>query len=394
MNVLHVSDSYLPRLGGIELHLQDLITRQRTAGSRVSLATLTAQDAFDGSSATGEAVVRLPSVAGFPHPRAVVELGRMIASGAYDVVHAHSSVVSPLAWSAVRAATRSGVPVVLTMHSMLTSCPSLPLRPPTPNRPPRAIWTAVSSAAAVAMRRVLPGQEVSVLPNGIDPGAWAPDGSTQAPRPLTVVSVLRTARRKRPLALVGMLEAIRHELPPSQPLRAVLVGAGPLDGAVRRRLARSGADSWIVQAGQLSRESVRDLLHQSDLYLAPATLESFGIAALEARCAGLPVIGMARGGTGDFIEHGTEGFLVDSDAAMVAQASQLLADPARLGRMQHHNRLNAPAITWRRVLDQHADTYAAATALVREGAVTRDKGHRDQYEADGASVGHPDRILG
>ena len=29
----------------------------------------------------------------------------------------------------------------------------------------------------------------------------------------------------------------------------------------------------------------------SDVYVAPAILESFGLAALEARCVGLPVVG-------------------------------------------------------------------------------------------------------
>jgi glycosyltransferase involved in cell wall biosynthesis len=207
---------------------------------------------------------------------------------------------------------------------------------------------------------VFPGRDVAVLPNGIDPQDWAVDGAPSPARPLTVVSVMRTARRKRPLPLLNILRTIRQQVPATQRLRAVLVGSGPLDGAIRRKLAATGLDRWVTHAGQLDRPRIRALLHRSDLYLAPAVLESFGIAALEARCAGLPVIGMARGGISDFITEGTEGFLVDSDAAMATQAARLLSNPSLLGRIQQHNRLNLPAINWPRVLDLHWQVYAAA----------------------------------
>ena len=35
---------------------------------------------------------------------------------------------------------------------------------------------------------------------------------------------------------------------------------------------------------------------RADVYVAPAVLESFGLAALEARCVGLPVVGVSAAG--------------------------------------------------------------------------------------------------
>jgi glycosyltransferase involved in cell wall biosynthesis len=356
MRILHVSDCYLPRNGGIELHVRDLATYQRRAGAEVTVATVTP----DPRDRTGQ-VVRLPGVGAFPQPRALAELSRMISCDGYDVVHAHSSLVSPLAASAARAAAAAGTRAVVTMHSMLpTGVLARTLRPLAPRASPDITWTAVSTAAAASLRAVLPGQVVSVLPNGIDPQDWARDEEAPVPRPLTLVSVMRTARRKRPLQLLDILKAIRQQVPADQRLRAVLVGSGPLDGAIRRKLSATGLDRWVTHTGQLDRPAIRALLHRTDLYLAPAVLESFGIAALEARCAGLPVIGMARSGISDFIADGTEGFLVDSDAAMAAQAARLLADPERLHGIQQHNRLSLPAISWPGVLDLHWRIYAAA----------------------------------
>jgi glycosyltransferase involved in cell wall biosynthesis len=373
MRILHVSDCYLPRTGGIELHVRDLAARQRAAGLDVTVVTATA------GPQPAEAVIRLPGVGTLPQPRALTELSRMIPSGGYDVVHAHSSLVSPLARQAARVAGATGTPAVVTMHSMLPSgfaARALASLAPAPS--PGLVWTAVSSAAAVSLQVVLRGSDVSVLPNGVDPQDWSAREGPPLPHPLTLVSVMRTARRKRPLQLLDILAWIRDAVPAAEPLRAVLVGSGPLDGAIRRKLAATGMDRWVSHAGQLDRTEIRGLLHRSDLYLAPAELESFGIAALEARCAGLPVIGMARCGIRDFISDGVEGFLVDSDAELAERAALLLTDRVRLAEMQRHNRATAPAISWPHVLDLHQEVYRVAAAMA---------GRSDQRERVAAPAG-------
>ena len=42
-------------------------------------------------------------------------------------------------------------------------------------------------------------------------------------------------------------------------------------------------------------------------HVSLATMESFGIAALEARAAGLPVVALRRGGVREFVEDGVDG---------------------------------------------------------------------------------------
>jgi glycosyltransferase involved in cell wall biosynthesis len=95
---------------------------------------------------------------------------------------------------------------------------------------------------------------------------------------------------------------------------------------------------------------IRTLLASAGLYIAPASRESFGLAALEARSAGLPV--MARTGTGvaDFISHGVEGWLVSSDDDLRSTVAALLDDPARLAAVAGHNRAVAPRVRWETVL--------------------------------------------
>ncbi len=60
------------------------------------------------------------------------------------------------------------------------------------------------------------------------------------------------------------------------------------------------------------RKDVQKILSVSDLYCHPATMESFGIAIIEAFAQGLPVIANPSGGIPEIITHGKTGFLINS----------------------------------------------------------------------------------
>ncbi len=157
MRIVHVTDCYLPRVGGIELHLRDLAGQQRAAGHEVVVVTST----------PGE---QLPGVIRTTAPTA----GWWQRLGA-DVVHAHVSVVSPFAMAAARRTAGAGMPTVVTVHSLWTHARPLPLLVRDLGRVGTwpVVWSAVSECAAAPVRALL-GVSVSVLPNAIDLAAWSP----------------------------------------------------------------------------------------------------------------------------------------------------------------------------------------------------------------------------
>ncbi|GAA1563168.1 MULTISPECIES: glycosyltransferase family 4 protein [Kribbella] len=351
MRIALVSDVYLPRLGGIELQVHDLAVHLIRAGHEVTVYTLQ-----EGQGA-GVPVVRLPSMAGVPLPVSVDRLRSELPS--FDIVHAHSSIVSPLAWRAARLARSA----IVTVHSL--PGPTMPWPLAQLDRYMGKVgWTAVSAAVAHVIRRALPGRTVDVLHNGVDPSAWRP--ARRGPHPLTIVSTMRLARRKRPLALLDTLAAIRELVPSTVPLRGVIAGAGPRERALDAR--RRDFAPWVELPGRLTRYELRQLYASADVYLAPAELESFGVAALEARCAGLPVVAMSTGGVGEFVRNGIEGYLVDTDSEMARTTAALLTSPAVLHRLQQYNRHTLPSMTWERVIAQHVAAYQAQLVL-REGSL-------------------------
>ncbi|WP_153398525.1 glycosyltransferase, partial [Ornithinicoccus halotolerans] len=112
--------------------------------------------------------------------------------------------------------------------------------------------------------------------------------------------------------------------------------------------------------GRLGPAALAALYHRADAYVAPTRLESFGIAALEARVAGLPVAGLADSGLGEFVTDGVHGVLARDDADLAVRLAGLLADPAALAAMAERNRTTEPDQVWERVVPQVRRLYRSA----------------------------------
>jgi glycosyltransferase involved in cell wall biosynthesis len=203
-------------------------------------------------------------------------------------------------------------------------------------------WTAVSGIAVAELGRVVgPRRQVLVLPNGIDVAGWRVARPPRPPGRVLVVAAMRLAPRKRPLPLLRMLRATRRRLS-TVDLQAVVVGEGRQRGTLERYLRAHRMGDWVRLPGRLPRAEIRSLYEQADLFVAPAVLESFGIAALEARCAGLPVLARTGGGIGEFVGHGRHGLLAGSDAEMVRALVRPGADPAERERLAAASRQAPP----------------------------------------------------
>ncbi|MGZ4468715.1 MAG: glycosyltransferase family 4 protein [Nocardioidaceae bacterium] len=363
MRVLHLTDHYPPALGGIETHVALLAERQAARGDDVTVLT-PSPAASDGRVSSDTGPVRVLRTGS---NRAAVAEG---CSG-YDVVHAHVSVVAPFTSPVAATLARRGVPTLVTVHSLWNGLGPVPatvaalqglLGAP-------VTWSAVSTLAAEVVRSAVRGRPtVLVVPNAVDVAARvaspAPGG------PVTLVSTMRIARRKRPRQLVMMMDAVRRTA--ATPVRLVIVGDGPLHDRVLRDVRGRGLDGLVTVTGRLEPAEVLRTLSGADVYVAPAVLESFGLAVLEARCVGLPVVGRADSGMTDFVTDGVEGSLSRSDAGMVADLVELVDDPGLRTRMAEHNRTTPSRMTWAHAMLRNDEAYAVtvdrARGAVRAGA--------------------------
>jgi phosphatidylinositol alpha 1,6-mannosyltransferase len=384
MKVVHVSDCYLPRLGGIEIQLAELARMQKASGHDVEIITATPDRTGEERAGRSPVAPDLPVhrvVAQVPfdlpvHPRTGRHVGELLARRRPDVVHLHVGAISPFAWAAARAAVRQHLPAVVTVHSMWDPATAAVYRAldvaygwsewP-------GIFTAVSQAAAEPIRSLVGHRvPVHVVANGIDTADWqrpaaspkrfGPDRSR--PGEVRVVSVGRLAPRKKPLALLRTLRMAQDALADSPTrLHATIVGDGPAAGMMAWYLRRYAMDGWVTLTGRLSRRQVRAVLADADLFVAPARRESFGLAALEARLCGVPVVAYADSGIASFVVPEKEGLLATTPAGLVAAIVRLARDGAFRTSVADHNRASVPEhCSWPVVLAAFDEGYAQAVA--------------------------------
>lgn len=367
MKVALVCDWFHPRVGGLELHLQDLAAHLRAANHDVVIITPTPGAAL----VNGTPVVRIDALRA-PHfgflitPGGIRAIGRALDRECVDVAHCHVSIVSPAALGGAWQAVQRAVPTVLTFHSVVSETQLLARAADavlgTSQWPAR--FSAVSDRVAREVRPIARDQPMTILPNGVDAGFWRPAATRQLQTAtVELISVMRLNSKKRPLVLVQMMRQLARLLAPSQNARLRILGDGPQRARMEREIARRGLTDRILLLGAQSREQVRELLASSDLFVLPTVRESFGLAALEARCVGLPVVAMRASGVAEIIAHGREGLLASSDDELALHVAELALDSARRARIAAHNRDTRPQHDWPKVLEQHMAIYREAIAL-------------------------------
>jgi glycogen synthase len=366
------TDWFAPRLGGIESQLVQLADGLGGRGHAVDVLTTTPRaEAGARFGLRAIDVARLPGVDVAVSPRLLSSLRRELSRG-YEVVHAHVSVVSPTGYAAAFVARAMGIPTVVTFHSVLRAKRLLLSAAAALGgiaRSPVA-WTAVSTHVAGQARQAL-GTAVSVLPNGIDLGAWRrrwPRAARPAGAPITFVSTMRLHRKKRPVELVRAFS--RAAALVDVPIRLVVVGVGPLErviDAAMEDMRLSNPRVMGERRGRLSSTELRALYEESDAFILASRRESFGIAALEACAAGLPVIAMRDAGSGDFLAHDVNALLCDSDRDITDAIVRLARDVSLRSRLAQPSPLDR--FDWPAVLAEHETTYQAVLATSPRPAV-------------------------
>ncbi|NNG40040.1 glycosyltransferase family 4 protein [Flexivirga sp. ID2601S] len=348
MRIALVSDCYPPRLGGMETQVHGLATHLRAAGHGVEVFTITPgpEQPVDGVTVHRLGLQRDLPGGWLINPAAAGRLRAALRAGGFDVAHAQLGVVSPFAMDGVRVALGLGLPVAATWHSVTARAEPFVRALGYPRR-----WagrgvalSAVSPVAAEPIRRAA-GARVSLLPNGIDTSFWCPPAAP-APRrdgALRVVSAMRLAVRKRPLPL---LEAVREARASGADLRLTIAGEGPLRG----RLECSASDAWCELPGRLTPVELRELYRSADVYVAPAHLEAFGIAAAEALATGLPVVAPRSSGVAGFVEHGRTGLLVADDAGLRDALVRWARDHQLRESLSSYTRHARPGLDWSSVV--------------------------------------------
>ena len=225
------------------------------------------------------------------------------------------------------------------------------------------VWAGVSNKVAEQLRQALRGVAVEVLPNGVEHSFWEATRHEPHAGAVRFISAMRLHSKKRPRELLRAFAAATGVHGTDT---LTFVGEGPEEAALRRDVEALG----LKDAGQVrfvpwsSAESLRTMYSGSDVFVSACEREAFGIAALEARVAGLPVIAMRVAGSSEFLRHGEDALLCEDDAELAAAIARLSGDAA-LRRSLTASRPALERYNWPAVIDAHEAAYERARSRVR-----------------------------
>ena len=181
------------------------------------------------------------------------------------------------------------------------------------------------------------GNKVAVIPNALDVAeaqqvvAW--DWRQKLGWPSDCVVVGFSGR----LAAIKGVDILLHALVQLQDgfpqLRLVIVGDGAERASLQAFVATHGLGGRVHFAGRLVRDEVLGAIKGFDLAAVPSREEGFGLSALEAMAAGVPVVASRVDALEEVVVDGQTGLLfTPEDPASLAEALARLASDVTLRR--------------------------------------------------------------
>lgn len=185
--------------------------------------------------------------------------------------------------------------------------------------------------------------DIAITPFGVDMPAFAKATTTAtgtARAGLTIGTVKTLTPTYGIDTLIHAFALLRHQLQvlapaTAQGLRLRLVGGGPQQADLQQLAHTLGVADVTTFVGRVPHTQVPQELAALDIFTALSRLESFGVAAIEAGAAHLPVVVSDAGGLPEVVQHGKTGLIVAKDDPTAAAAAllRLVQDPALRQRL-------------------------------------------------------------
>ncbi len=329
MNILMMTNTYLPNVCGVSRSVASVSESLRKRGHRVLVVAPAAED----TTSDEPDVVRVPAV----HRVTANDIPVRLPIPGYlwttlhdfqpHVIHAHHPFL--LGSTALRLAATWRLPVVFTYHTMYEHYThNLPvdsaalerftvrLATEFANQCDRVIAPSQSVRAILRARGVR--AQVSVVPTGVDEWVIAGGNQQRARRKhgiphgeFVVGHVGRLAAEKN---LEFLARAVCRYLQRRGAAHFFVVGDGPLRDSLRPICAEFGvADRLHLSAGALQGRDLADAYAAMDVLAFASQSETQGMVLAEAMTAGLPVVALDGPGVRDIVQDGVNGRLLGED---------------------------------------------------------------------------------
>jgi glycosyltransferase-like protein len=223
------------------------------------------------------------------------------------------------------------------------------------------------------------GVSAGLVPNGVDARRFRPprDAAERAAarrsagfgRRLAVLTVGGIEPRKGSLCLLEGFAALRNTLPERHPVLLIAGGTTLFDyrhelDRFSARARELGVTQHVRLLGALAPGELESLFRAADLFAFPSVKEGFGLAALEALAAELPVVASDLDVFHEFLRDGESALLtpVGDGAALAAAMARVASDELLRARLRAGGRAVVTAYGWDASAAVHERLYRSLAA--------------------------------
>jgi len=352
MNILMITNTYLPFLGGVERSIQTFTNEYRKAGHNVIIIA----PADDGAKHDDPGIIRVPALQRFNGTDFSIQLplpGVLISSLKNFIPHIiHSHHPYLMGDSALRLGAHYEVPVVFTFHTFYEMYTHyIPGDSPAMKRfvnalavgyanmcgcviaPSRFVADEIKSRGVEAPIKVIPtGIHLEKFKNG--------DGASlrlqhKIPANAFVVGFIsRLAPEKNIEFLAGTIKTFLLSEPRAHFL---LVGKGPLRDYFCSQFEEPFLQNRFHYLDALCGQELINAYHAMDFFVFASHTETQGLVITEALACGVPVVSLKTGVITEIIKNGFNGYLAYDESGFIDALKRAAALPKRQLSRLHRN---------------------------------------------------------
>ncbi|PCH44807.1 glycosyltransferase family 4 protein [Wolfiporia cocos MD-104 SS10] len=368
-----VCDFFYPDVGGVENHIYMLSANLIRRGHKVVVIThshppdrvgvrwlLPALKVYYLPFVTIASSATLPNFFTFlPYLRTIV-----IREG-IDVIHSHASL-SSLAHEGIFHAHLLGARTVFTDHSLFgfddaASILTNKLLEAALRNVDAVICVSHTGRENTVLRANLVPKTVYVIPNALVADQFKPSPPQELPGIVTIVVISRLAYRKGIDLLVATAPRICALFPN---VRFIVGGDGPKLIDLLQMREKHMLQDRIEMLGPVRHSDVRDVLVRGSIFMNTSLTESFGIAILEAACAGLYVVSTRVGGVPEILPEDMISFANPDEDDVVRAMSEAIniVSQGKHDPFRAHKRVRG-FYDWGNITERTEKVYAAVLEL-------------------------------
>lgn len=193
------------------------------------------------------------------------------------------------------------------------------------------------------------------IPNGIDYEKFNMESITENNQ-LSILFIGRLIKVKGVDILIRALPIIKKTIPN---IHLFIAGDGSQCKKLKHLTMKLGVAENTTFLGFISGNDKLEMFRSANIFVIPSRFESFGITALEALAAGVPIIASNVGGIPDILDNNKYGMLVESDnSEALAQCIVKLANDLELrNKMIEAGKRRAKDFSWNDVAKETIRLY-------------------------------------